>query len=196
MHTIRVLVAALFGGVVMFVFGATAHMMLQIDNLYVRSLPDQTSVTNELKAILPERGFYFFPGIDEQSASESEIEAWRARLRAGPRGVVVFDPSGGEMMESGQLGYEFASNVVAALILAIVLLHVRGGWARRALLAGLLGVFATLSIDVSYWNWYRFPDGMVVASLIEQGVGWLLAGAAISAILLRQTKSKSQDKAG
>ncbi|MGE0481089.1 MAG: hypothetical protein AB7Q17_11520 [Phycisphaerae bacterium] len=185
MNRVRVLFAGIVGGIVMFCFGAAAHMVLHVDHLYVRPLPADSPVTSQLKSTLTERGFYFFPGMDESSLTDEETERWMAQLRAGPRGIVVFDPSGGEMMEPRQLGNEFASNVAAALALAIVLANVRANWLGRTFLAGLVGVFATLSIDVSYWNWYRFPDGLLAASLIEQGLGWLLAGAFIAAVLGR-----------
>lgn len=190
MKSVRVLIAGVVGGIVMFAWGAATHMALQLDSLYVRSLPAESSLTAQLKSTLPERGFYFFPGMDENDMSEEAMNKWAAELKAGPRGVVVFDPTGGEMMDVRQLGNEFASNVAAALALAIVLANVRASWFGRTFLAGLLGVFAMLSIDVSYWNWYRFPDGLLAASLIEQGVGWLLAGALIAAVLGRAARPR------
>ena len=61
---------------------------------------------------------------------------------------------------------------------------------KRILLATALGVFAWASIDVSYWNWYRFPDMFACSALIDQGVGWLAGGTVISLILGRQKLSE------
>lgn len=185
MNPLRIIGAGIVGGIVMFCWGAAAHMGLQTDLLFMRSLPAESPLTAEMKSTFRERGFYFFPGMNEQDKSEAAMKAWEEKLKAGPRGVVIFDPTGSEVMGMGQLGTEFASNIAAALLLAIALAHIQASWAKRAFLAGLLGVFAVLSIDASYWNWYRFPDGFVIASLIEQGVGWLLAGAAIACTLGR-----------
>ena len=41
-------------------------------------------------------------------------------------------------------------------------------------------LFSWLSVMVPYWNWYRFPTSFTVAGLIEQVVGWLLAGAVMA----------------
>lgn len=58
---------------------------------------------------------------------------------------------------------------------------------RRALaaLAGGVVVFVW-SISVSYWNWYKFPTSFTVAALIEQVIGWMLAGLVIALVLRGQ----------
>ena len=48
---------------------------------------------------------------------------------------------------------------------------------------GLMGVFEWLDINVSYWNWYKFPTAFTVASLVEQLIGWTLAGLVMALIL-------------
>jgi len=44
----------------------------------------------------------------------------------------------------------------------------------------LAPVFSWLSVLVPYWNWYRFPGAFAWAGLLEQLIGWLLAGAAMA----------------
>src|SRR3546814_3437565 len=50
----------------------------------------------------------------------------------------------------------------------------------RVAVAAAAAVFAWLSTTLPYWNWYRFPLDFTLAALVEQLVGWLLAGAAIA----------------
>jgi len=54
---------------------------------------------------------------------------------------------------------------------------------KRVGLATLIGLAAWLSINVSYWDWYRFPANFVASELLEQIVGWGLSGAAMAMIL-------------
>lgn len=57
-------------------------------------------------------------------------------------------------------------------------IRIEGSLLRRAV-AGL-GLFAWISISLSYWNWYAFPADFVVAEGIDQVAGWFLAGLAVA----------------
>ena len=46
--------------------------------------------------------------------------------------------------------------------------------------ATAIGVFGWLANIVPQWNWYRFPADFAFGNLIDEGVGWLLAGVAIA----------------
>lgn len=179
----RILLAGILGGIALFVWGAISHMALPLGKMGMNSLPNDTVLIPLLKQVITERGFYFFPGGDENDETEEAMKVWEEKLRQGPRGVVIYDPSGGEMMSGVQLGTELGSNIAAALLAAIILAKLRGRRGTVIFMSMLMGLLAWLSIDVSYWNWYRFPDAFTCAQLIDQGVGWLLAGMAMALVL-------------
>jgi hypothetical protein len=181
----KIIAGSLVGGTVVFIWGAVSHMVLPTGDMGIKSLPNEAVLLPQMKQAIHERGFYFFPGMGEGEMSEADETAWKDKLRAGPRGAVIFDPSGGEMMSPAQLGTELVSNILAASILALVLAKTRASRGGRVALAALLGVFAWMSIDVSYWNWYRFPTAFAAGAFIEQAVGWLLAGVVIALVLGR-----------
>ncbi len=118
-----------------------------------------------------------------RQASESEEQVWLEKVKQGPVGVLIVRPSGGEAMSPRQLGTELATNVVSALLAAILLTSVRSGYWGRVLFVTLLGVFGFLTISVPYWNWYGFPADFTVAESIDQVVGWFLAGLVLAAIV-------------
>ncbi len=120
-----------------------------------------------------------FPGMDPSMSAEAQ-KAWEEKYLAGPRGVVVYDPTGSAAMSPVMLGTELASNILAALLVAIVACRIRAPYFARVILITLIGVVAWLSIDVSYWNWYRFPTTFTLSQLVDQGAGWFLAGLAIA----------------
>src|SRR5690606_21827254 len=129
-------------------------------------------------------GLYFFPWIDMQGKPTAEQQAdWERRLASGPSGLLVYKPNGGEAMSPRQLVTEFFSNVLAAFLGALLLLQLPGSIGRRALSLALVGVAAWLSISVSQWTWYGFPTPFLLGDLVDQAVGWLLAGFGMAAML-------------
>ena len=180
----RIALASLVGGIIVFAWGAVSHMALPIGEMGIKELPGEEAIVGTLKGTLQEPGFYLFPGFAGADPKSKEAnDALGARYKAGPRGVVVYDPTGEEMMSPRQLGIEFAGGLMGAAILAMVLVGMKKGVVAGAVVGAALGVFSWASLDVSYWNWYRFPTAFALGSLIDQTVGWFLAGLGMSAIL-------------
>jgi hypothetical protein len=79
--------------------------------------------------------------------------------------------------------------VLAAIVGAFILSFTVPSIGKRTILAALIGLAAWLSINVSYWDWYRFPANFVVSELVEQIIGWGLSGAAIAFVLRSKTSN-------
>jgi hypothetical protein len=79
-----------------------------------------------------------------------------------------------------QLPRQWASDTLGSLALAGMMGLLAAGFLRRLGLAAIAAVFAWLSTLVPYWTWYRFPEPLVWAALLEQLIGWLLAGAVMA----------------
>ncbi|HPF38571.1 MAG TPA: hypothetical protein P5081_17430 [Phycisphaerae bacterium] len=192
MNAGRVIGAGIVGGLVMFFWGFVSHMLIPINDMGLDALPNESVVVPQLSASIQERNFYIFPGLEKAEMSDEAMKEWSARYEKGPRGILVFDPTANVgAMSPTMLGTECASNIGAALLAAIVLAHVGGTRRRRVALAFLIGVIGWLSIDVSYWNWWRFPDMYALSQLIDQGVGWLLSGIAIVLVLGRMSAPRN-----
>ena len=149
-------------------------------------LPDEAAVAGQIRSTVKDPGFYIFPGKDmSKDASESEQQAWAEKAKQGPVGVLIVQPQGREFAMGPLLVTEVATNIVSALLAALVLSQVRAGsgyWTRVALVT-MLGVFALVTVVVPYWNWYSFPADFVASEAIEHVVGWFLAGLVIAAIV-------------
>lgn len=183
MRGMRVVVAGVVGGIVMFMWGFVSHMVLPIGEMGVENLPEESVVMPVMKTSINHRGFYFFPG-KKQDANESEQKAWEDKYTAGPRGILIYDPEPGvAAMSPNMLGIELGSNVLASLVAAMVLACVGGGVGKRVFVATAIGLIGWMSIDVSYWNWFRFPTEVTEAACIDQVVGWLVSGLAMALVL-------------
>ena len=101
--------------------------------------------------------------------------------------MLIYRPQGGALPLSGrQLFNEFLSNVLGAWVAALVVALMAASYWRRVGAIALFGLFAWLSISVSYWNWYGFPSDFILAEGVDQVAGWLLAGLAIARIVPRR----------
>lgn len=182
----KVLIAGFVGGLVVFVWGAVSHMLLPLGEKGLSSMPDVASeqaVQAELGAKLGKSGLYLLPSVGREQKDEAGQEAFAARVKAGPTAFVVFHPDGTEL-GGKQFGLEFLSNVLAACLAAFIVSRMpESMFLTRVLVVALLGAFGWLSIEASYWIWYRFPDDYVLAQAIDQTVGWGIAGVAIAAMV-------------
>jgi hypothetical protein len=183
----RLIIAAVLGGLIMFVWGAVGHMFLGIGEAGVSPMPNESVMAAAMKANITDAGLYTLPGIDmKKTKTPDEEAAFAAKYKEGPIALLVYRPTGDEIMSPKQLGIELASNIAAALVVGMILTFAAVSWGRGVIISTLVGLAAWLSINVSYWNWYGFPTNFVTSELIEQVVGWLLSGFVLGYILRRR----------
>ena len=92
------------------------------------------------------------------------------------------------MQMQRQIPRQWASDTLAALALAFMLGVAVISFRRRMAIAAVASLFAWLSLLIPFWNWYRFPLDFTLAALVEQLVGWILAGAAMAWWLGRRAR--------
>lgn len=188
----RILIAGLIGGLVIFIWSAFAHMALPIGEAGFKVPAQQDAVLAALAQSADGEGVYMYPSMPmEQYQDEAASAAFNAQSRGKPYAFVVYQPGGNPVNQSmtPNLVKQFASDLLAALVAAWVLAIGAWSFGRRVLVAGALGLFAWLAISLPQWNWYMFPMNMTLAVLVEQVVGWLLAGAAMAWWLGRRGKA-------
>jgi hypothetical protein len=179
----RIIIAAIVGGLIVFLWGAVAHMATPLGEMGISTLPDEARSLESFTTV-PASGMYFFPGMDmKKKPTPEEQKAWEAKIHAGPTGLLIIRKGPGEVMSPAQLGGELASNIAAALVASILASMMIGSWLKRAFAVALLGVFGILSILVSYWLWYNFPTAFICGETVTEVVGWFLAGLAIAKIV-------------
>lgn len=179
----RIIIAAIVGGIIVFVWSAVAHIATPLGEMGLSTFPDDAPMMQAFQNV-PSSGMYFFPGMAMgRKPTPEEQKAWEQKIHTGPTGLLIITKGGGEAMSPRQLGSEFASNVVAALIAAILVSFMVGSWLKRAVAVALCGLFGIVSLVVSYWIWYGFPSAFVTGELVTEVVGWLLAGLAIAKIV-------------
>jgi hypothetical protein len=186
----RVLIAAILGGVVFFFWGFVAHELLSLGELGIKDIPNEQVLLPQLQASLSDPGFYRIPGLGEPPNATSEqkkaaMQQAQQKAASGPYGILVYHPVGGEVLSMGrQLGREFGLNVAVALLMAILLAWAGlSSFASRLGFVTLAGVMVTLLTNVQYWNWFGFPANYTLAAMATHVIGFFLAGIVIALIV-------------
>lgn len=189
----RIAIAGLLGGIVVFMWGFVAHMLLPLGEIGLRTLPvaQQDAVIAAAKANLGTEGVYIVPGFEDMADYDDEAKrkAFGERATANPYAFVVYQPVGVDTANDmgPNLAIQFGTGVIAAMLAAFVVSFAAVGLALRAGLVFAMSLFAWVTVNVPYWNWYRFPLDFTLAGLATEAVGWLFAGFAIAWWLGRRT---------
>lgn len=184
----RVILAGIFGGLIIFLWGYLAHTVLGLGEVGIKELSNEQAVVGALRASTSEPGFYFFPGVGMTTgASPEQMRAAMQKTAGGPYGIVIWHPSGAEFITPRRLGVQFGLNVVQALFAAILLSCATGlsSYVSRVGFVFLAGLLAALSTNIEYWNWYSFPSNYTLGYMATQIIGFLLAGFVVAGFVKR-----------
>jgi hypothetical protein len=186
----RVFIAGLLGGIVFFIWGAVAHMVLPIGEMGMNVSSNEEAVLAALRENVSGEGVYVVPGIaPDKMSDEAAVKAYSERARTSPYAFVIFQPVGRDGMEmGGNLAKQFISDTLSAMVVAFVLALGAFSFSKRVFVATALGLFSWLTVSVPYWNWYRFPLDFTVGNLLEQVLGWMIAGIAMAWWLGRRSR--------
>ncbi|MBI2956097.1 MAG: hypothetical protein HYY26_02170 [Acidobacteria bacterium] len=188
--TKKIVLGGVVGGLVLFIWGAVSHMVLPLGEVGIKELGNEAPIVAAMKENISEPGFYFFPGlgVPHASADQAAQEAWAEKYRQGPWGILIYHPTGEEPIAPADLVRELLSNMLVALVAALLLAQAGAalaGYSARVLFVALLGLVPGLETDFSYWNWYGFPTDYTLVQMFDHVVAYLLMGLVLAAIVKR-----------
>src|SRR5262245_17121812 len=95
----KILLAGILGGVIAFVWSSIVHMS-PAGEMGLSTLNEkEDAVLAALKGNIQQPGLYFYPGMDMSKSMTAEQQAaWEAKYKAGPAGLLLYLPGGGEPM--------------------------------------------------------------------------------------------------
>jgi hypothetical protein len=156
------ILSALLGGLVIFIWGAVYHAAIGIDMHTMKEFRDSTAVSAFVREHADGNGMFY--------------------TKDGVLAAVSVTPG---MSDKSQhmgplLGKQLVINVVVAGLLAWLLTFtgIRTPLCAAGLFA-LTGLAAGISCSISAWNWYNHSMAFALASVVDLAVGFLLAGLVI-----------------
>ncbi len=190
----RILVAGIIGGIIVFIWGAVAHMALPIGQAGFKTPVQQEAVLGALGQSATSEGVYMYPSMEpEKWGDEAAMKAFTEQSKGKAYALVIYQPGGNPAVASmvPNLIKQLITVYLAALIVAWVLASTPWSFGRRVMASAALGLFGWLIVNVPYWNWYLFPIDFTLGALAEQVIGWLLGGLGIAWWLGRKSKAAS-----
>jgi len=184
----RVLLAGILGGVLMFLWGGLWHDQLPTGLAGLRSLPGEQAVVSVLKANVSEPGMYLFPGFGvPDDAPFAQKKAAMQNLEKnpgnGPQGFLVYSPVGAGLSPK-MLVTEAATNIIQALLVAFLLAQTSlKRFSSRLGFAFVLGLLASITTNISLWNFYQFPTIWIVGQITFLIIGYFLVGIVVAAVV-------------
>jgi hypothetical protein len=188
----KILVAGILGGIVMFIWTAIAHMALPLGEAGIGAIPNEPAVLSAMQSSIGNRtGLYIFPGlgVGETPSQQQKNEAMKhmsEKIAANPSGLLVYHPPGRAFAFAKALGIEFGTELVEAILVVFLLAQTSiACFAGRVGFVLVAGILASITTNVSYWNWYGFPQVYTASYMLIQIVGFLLVGI-VAALVLRK----------
>ena len=188
--TMRAFLAAILGGIAMFIWSFVAHDLLPLGETGIREFKNEASMLDVLKTNLGDAsGLYHFPGhkAGPNATRQEKSDAMKRAMEkaaSGPSGMLIYHPTR-EFTFGKLLGIEFATELLEAILVVFLLTQTRiesfGGRVGFVLTTGIL---AAITTNIPYWNWYGFPSSYTAAYMSIEIIGFLCVGL-IAALVLR-----------
>jgi hypothetical protein len=186
----KILLTAILGGIVMFIWTSIAHMALPLGEAGIREIPNESAVVSAMHSNIGEQtGLYIFPGpgVGKNASREEKNEAMKhmaEKMAANPSGILMYHAPGRPFAIGKLLGIEFGTELLEAILVVFLLAQTRiVSFAGRVGFVLVVGILATITTNVSYWNWYGFPGAYTASYMLIQIIGFLLVGV-VAALLL------------
>lgn len=192
----QTLIGGLVGGVILFLWGFLAWSVLMIHKDTLKNIPNEDIVMSALGGVIHEKGVYVFPGFPQENASTTEEEkaaamsSWEQKYRRGPTGQVIYDPKGSDPIMMSQMITGLLLTILGSMLVAWFLQRstaANASYLARVSFCGMFGIFLALGVHLVNWNWMGYPFNYTTSIIVDNVVGWVLAGLGIAAVVKRKT---------
>jgi hypothetical protein len=194
----RVVMAGILGGLTMFIWLFVAHEFLQLGEIGVREIPNESRVLDPMQAAISEPGLYIFPGFGlgpkPTPAQRNEaMPAYMKKYETSAHGILIYHPPSGPFNFGKLLAAEGTLNLFEGLLAAWLLSWAAAGrgYAARVGFVVAVGVVAAVSTNVEYWNWYEFPNAYVAGYIVTQVVGYALVALVVARFVKDEVAARS-----
>jgi hypothetical protein len=164
-------------------------MALPLGEAGINEIPNESAVLSAMQSSMGDKtSLYIFPGLGVGNATRKEkseaMKQMQQRIAANPSGILMYHPPGRPFAFGKSLVIEFSTEVLQAILVIWLLAQTRiGSFAGRVGFVLIAGILASITTNVSYWNWYGFPGVYTASYILIEIVGFVLVGVAAALVL-------------
>ena len=175
----NIAIGAVVAAIIVFAFQSLSWMALPIHKNTLKFTPNQEAIMSALTANLTEDAVYAFPHPDMDNTTPEQQQAIHEAAIGKPWAIISYHKSmSGEM--GGMMLRGFLLNFVAAFILAYFMWTMRDkltGFGSKLTFALAFAVFTIFQSSLMMANWWETPWHYLSGEIIDQVLGWALAGS-------------------
>ncbi len=179
----KLLLGALIGGIVVFIWGSVSWMMLSWHENTLLPFTNEPAVASVVKAGAPVSGVYLLPHARAAQPSEPR----QSRAKQGPVLLAAVNLEGADPANPAYYLRGLLIEIIGAGFMTALLLSLPGlsfwGCVRTSL---WVGVTAGMLCRLPDWGWWGFSQEFTLISIVDLGISWFLGGLAIAAVLGRR----------
>jgi hypothetical protein len=186
----KIVLAGVLGGIVMFIWTSIAHMFLPLGEAGIGEIPNESAILGAMQSNIGDQtGLYIFPGpgVGKNATRQEKTEAMKRmpeKMVANPSGLLMYHGPGRPFTLGRWLGIEFGTEVLESILVVFLLAQtVIASFAGRVGFVLVAGILAAIATNVSYWNWYGFPCAYTASYMFIQIIGFLCVGIVAAFVL-------------
>jgi hypothetical protein len=186
--TRSLVIGTILGGLVAFVWSSLSWELLGWHEKTMLNFQNDNEVSAVVLTDTVRDGTYLLPG-EPSTAGMTAQQKKQAdatlveRMQRGPI-MVAAVRRGGFGRFNRALSLQVLSLMAAAFLMTWLLLQTSGlSYARRVLFLAVVGLTASVVVDLPNWNWWGFSGAYTAVNLADSTLTWLLAGLVIAKVV-------------
>jgi hypothetical protein len=186
------LLGTILGGLVAFVWSSISWEVLGWHEKSFHRFQNEDEVSAIISSHATGPGVYLLPsGPSLDGMKGEQKKAAQAVLMAKmQKGPILF----GALRTDGFGSYgrglltQVLSLMAAAFLLTWLVLQTSGlSYAKRVVFLGVVGLAASVIVDLPNWNWWGFSGSFTIVNLVDCTLTWVIAGLVIAKVAKPRT---------
>ena len=185
-YSMKIFFGGILGGVLLFVWGFLSWVILPIHKSSTHPLPNEDAIITALQSTVQYKGVFIFPSMSQSPSGSTAQAQWEAKYQHGPIGMIFYDPQG----KNPFMPLQILNGLIIAMISSFLVVWFltrstayTGSYFSRVAFCGMFGIFLVVAANLLMWNWFNEPNDWTIGLIIDDVIGWVLAGLGIAAFI-------------
>jgi hypothetical protein len=185
--TKSLILGTILGGLMAFVWSSVSWELIGWHEKTMLGFQNEDDVAAVISSHATQDGTYILPSVPPTAGmtpeqKKSALAAVMQKMQTGPIMVAAVRRGGFGSYNRGLI-VQLLSLMASAFLLTWLLLQTTGlTYARRVAFLAIVGLAASVIVDLPNWNWWGFSAAYTAVNLADSTLTWLVAGLVIAKV--------------